>query len=375
MGKWIRRLSWALAAVVILGGSGLALALRHQSRCVAPPEAATGTAAFAAIVQPCYGGPEVLRLARLPLAPLAPGRVRVRVVAAAVNPLDWHFVRGEPRVMRLGSGIGAPSESRLGADFAGVVESVAPGVTGFAPGDRVFGTRTGSYAEYLDVRADGAIAAMPASLGFAEAAAVPVAAITALQALRDVGRLQPGQRVLVNGASGGVGSFAVQIAKRLGAEVTAVCSTRNVEWVRALGADHVIDYTREDFTRGAGRWDLVVDNVGNHELGALLRVLPPTGRYVMVGGPSEERWLGPINRVLAMQLRQPFVSPRLEFFVADVRQGDLRTLADWLADGGLRVVIDRRYPLAEVPEAIAYVERGRARGKVVIEVAAPGAAK
>lgn len=364
-----------MAALALLGVAGLALALRHQSRCGEPPPAAAGEASFAAIVQPCYGGPEVLRLARLPVAPLAPGRVRVRVMAAGVNPLDWHFVRGEPRVMRLGSGIGLPSEPRRGADFAGVVESVAPGVTGFAPGDRVFGSRTGSFAEYLDVRADGAIAAMPASLGFAEAAAVPVAAITALQALRDVGRLQPGQRVLVNGASGGVGSFAVQIAKHLGAEVTAVCSTRNVDWVRALGVDHVIDYTVEDFTRGTARWDLVVDNVGNHGLGELLRVLAPTGRYVMVGGPSEERWLGPLNRVLAMQLRQPFAGPRLEFFIADERAEDLRTLAGWLADGSLRVVIDRRYPLAQVPEAIAYVERGRARGKVVIEVAGQGPAK
>ena len=372
---WLRKLSLGLAAVAVLGGVLLAFALRHESRCVAPPEATPGVASFAAIVQPCYGSPEVLRLARLPQASLAPGRVRVRVMAAAVNPLDWHFVRGEPRVMRIGSGLGAPSETRLGADFAGVVESVAPGVTAFAPGDRVFGNRTGSFAEYVDVRAAGAIAAMSPALGFAEAAAVPVAAVTALQALRDVGRLQRGQRVLVNGASGGVGSFAVQIARRLGAEVTAVCSTRNLDWVRALGADHVIDYTAADFTRSSDRWDLIVDNVGNHGFDELLRVLAPTGRYVMVGGPSEERWLGPINRVLAMQLRQPFVEPRLEFFVADVRRGDLETLAGWLADGSLRAVIDRHYTLAQVPEAIAYVERGRARGKVVIDVAAPAPAK
>lgn len=368
----LRKLATGLAVLVVLGLAGLAIALRHEASC--PPElpSAPGGAAFSAVLQRCYGPPGVLRLARVAAAPLVPGHVRVQVQAASVNPLDWHFMRGEPRVMRLASGFGAPRESRLGADFAGVVTAVAPGVTRLRPGDRVFGVRTGSFAEFVDVRADGAIAVLPAQVGFASGAAVPVAALTALQALRDVGGLRPGQRVLVNGASGGVGSFAVQIARLMGGEVTGVSSTRNLDLVRGLGAARVIDYTTEDFTRDATRWDLIVDNVGNRPLGEVLRVLAPQGRYVMVGAPSDEPWLGPVWRVIAMALRQPFVAQRLESFVAEDRQADLETLAGWLADGRLRAVIDRRFPLAAVPEAIAYLELGRARGKVVIEIGPPG---
>lgn len=368
----LRKIATGFAVLLVLGVAGLAIALRHEADCPPDLPPAPDGAAFAAVVHRCYGPPQVLRLARIAAPPLAPGRVRVQVHAASVNPLDWHFMRGEPRVMRLASGFGTPGEPRLGADFAGVVTAVAPDVSRLRPGDRVFGARTGSFAEFLDVRADGAIAVLPAQVEFASGAAVPIAALTALQALRDVGGLQPGQRVLINGASGGVGTFAVQIARLMGAEVTGVSSTRNLDLVRGLGAARVIDYTTEDFTRDAARWDLIVDNVGNRSLGEVLRVLAPQGRYVMVGGPSDDPWLGPIRRVLAMALRQPFVDQRLEFFVAEDKRADLETLAGWLADGRLRAVIDRRYPLAAVPEAIAYLELGRARGKVVIDVVAPG---
>jgi len=372
--RMLRKVATALAVLLVLGFAVLAIALRHDAGCPPDSAPAPGVAAFSAMVHRCYGPPQVLRLTRVAELPLAPGHVRVRVQAASVNPLDWHFMRGEPRVMRLVSGFGAPAEPRLGADFAGVVTAVAPGVSRPRPGDRVFGIRTGSFAEFVDVRADGAIVVLPPQVDFASGAAVPIAAITALQALRDVGKLRPGQRVLVNGASGGVGSFAVQIARLMGAEVTGVSSRRNLELVRGLGAARVIDYTSEDFTRDATRWDLVVDNVGNRPLGEVLRVLAPEGRYVMVGGPSEDPWLGPVWRVLAMALRQPFVAQRLESFTADDDRADLETLAGWLADGRLRAVIDRRYPLAAVPEAIAYLELGRARGKVVIEVTPPDVA-
>jgi NADPH:quinone reductase-like Zn-dependent oxidoreductase len=325
-------------------------------------------ATFTAIVYREYGPPEVLKLETLSKPVPAENDVLVRVRAAAVNPLDWHYMRGEPYVMRLSSGLRTPSVGRLGADFAGVVEAVGGNVSRFRPGDEVFGGRTGAFGEYVVVAEDRALVRKPPNVSFAQAAAVPVAGVTALQALRDKGRVRAGQKVLINGASGGVGTFAVQIAKSLGAEVTGVCSTRNIELVRSLGADHVIDYTREDFTAGISRYDVILDNVGNHPLQRLRRALQPQGALVIVGGPSDEPWLGPLKTSLRALVLSPFVSQQLMTILADVNPKDLGVLSGMLESGQLVPVIARNYPLEEVPAAIAYVEQGHARGKVIITV-------
>jgi NADPH:quinone reductase-like Zn-dependent oxidoreductase len=281
-----------------------------------------------------------------------------------VNLLYWHYMRGTPYIARPTMGLRRPKEIRLGVDFAGEVEAVGAAVTRFAPGDEVFGARTGALAEYLTIRADRVVA-KPANVTFEQAAAVPVAGLTALQALRDQAGVGAGEKVLINGASGGVGTFAVQIAKMLGAEVTGVSSTRNVELVQSLGADHVIDYTMENFTRGTRRYDVIIDNVGNHALSDLTRVLEPGGRYVMVGGPSGT-WIAPIPRVLAMMVRSWFVDHELRFFISEANPQDLSLLADLMQSGAVTPVIDRSYPLAEAPAAIEYLETGRARGKVIV---------
>jgi NADPH:quinone reductase-like Zn-dependent oxidoreductase len=320
-----------------------------------------------AIIYCDYGSPDVLRLADVEKPVPGDSQMLVRVRAAAVNPLDWHYMRGEPYIGRLGMGLRKPKVTRLGVDYAGVVESVGSAVTQFKPGDEVFGGRNGAFAEYISVRADRAVALKPANVTFEQAAAVPVAAITALQGLRDKGQLQPGQRVLINGASGGVGTFAVQIAKALGAHVTGVCSARNVELVRSIGADEVIDYTRENFTEGARRYDLIIDNVGNHSLSDLERVLEPNGTYVMIGGPSG-RWIAPFPRVLRLLLASRFGDHEMRFFLAELNKEDLTFLRDLMQGGKVTPVIDRRYPLREASEAIRYLETGRARGKVVLTV-------
>jgi NADPH:quinone reductase-like Zn-dependent oxidoreductase len=295
-------------------------------------------------------------------------QVLVKVHAAAVNPLDWHYMRGSPYIMRLGTGLGAPDEPRLGVDFAGTVESVGKDVTRFKPGDAVFGGRTGAFAEFVTVREERALALKPANITFEQAAAVPIAAITALQGLRDKGRLQAGQKVLINGASGGVGTFAVQIAKALGAEVTGVCSTRNVDLVRGLGADHVIDYTRENFTASDQRYDLILDNVGNHSLREVRRALEPNGTLVIVGTSSKGNWVGPLWRPLKAMALSPFVSQELVNIMAQLDPRDLEVLADLMRSGKMTPVIDRRYSLSDVPAAVRYLEEGRARGKVIISV-------
>jgi NADPH:quinone reductase-like Zn-dependent oxidoreductase len=270
--------------------------------------------------------------------------------------------------MRLGVGLSKPNNTRLGVDFAGTVEAVGKNVTQFKPGDEVFGGRTGAFAEYVCVRADRAVALKPANLTFEQVASVNIAGTTALQALRDKGKIQPGQKVLINGASGGVGTFAVQIAKSLGADVTGVCSTRNVDLVRSLGADHVIDYTKEDFAKRAERYDVILDNVPNHSLSDCRGVLTPKGKYVMVGGggPNDGRWIGPFGRVINTLLLSPFVSQEMGMFMADTNKKDLTVLAALMESGKVKPVIDRRYKLTEVPAAIAYLEEGHARGKVVI---------
>ena len=298
-------------------------------------------------------------------------QVLVKVRAASVNPLDWHFIEGTPKIMRaMGVGLRKPKDTRLGVDFAGTVEAVGKNVTQFKPGDEVFGGRDGAFAEYVCPRADRAVTLKPANITFEQAASVNIAGITALQAVRDKGKVQPGQKVLINGASGGVGTFAVQIAKSFGADVTGVCSTRNLDMVRSLGADHVIDYTKEDFAKGDQRYDVVLDNVPNHSLSECRRVLNPQGKYVMIGGggPNDNRWIGPFGRLIQTLVMAPFVSQKMGMMMAELKKSDLAILGDMMQSGKLNPVIDRTYKLSELPAAIAYLEEGHARGKVIITV-------
>jgi NADPH:quinone reductase-like Zn-dependent oxidoreductase len=293
-------------------------------------------------------------------------------MAASVNPLEWHYVQGRPFLMRAMVGVGVPNDIHLGVDFAGIVEAVGANVAHFKPGDRVFGGADGSFAQYVTAREGGSLAHMPEHATFEQAAAVPIAAVTALQALRDKGEVREGQRVLINGASGGVGTYAVQIAKAFGAEVTGVCSTRNVSMVQEIGADHVIDYTRQDFTAGAARYDLIIDNVGNHSLREYRRVLEPTGRVVAVGGVNCGVCVGPLLTWMGGAVSSYFSRQKRVSLLADLSGEDLARLADLMQAGKLTSVIDRTYPLGDVPAAIAYLEQGHARGKVIIEVGATG---
>jgi NADPH:quinone reductase-like Zn-dependent oxidoreductase len=359
-------LSWFVGTLAV-ALVALALVLRHTSPC---PPAATSAAqnAMRAWTYHCYGGPEVLELTSVVKPVPAADEVLVKVRAAAANPLDWHYLRGEPYVMRMGSGIGAPTDSRMGVDFSGVIEAVGKDVTRFKPGDAVFGARGGAFGEYVLVAESRNLALKPDNISFEQAAAVPIAAITALQALRDQGFVKSGTKVLINGASGGVGTFAVQIAKSMGAEVTAVCSGRNVELVRSLGADRVIDYTQTDFTEGSEKYDVIIDNVGNHPLSRLRRVMTAKGRDVIVGGPSEGKWLGPIKLVMKGRMYSKFVEQEFVFLLAEINPSDLAMLSGLMRDGKVTPVIDKTYPFSELPEAIRYVETGRARGKVIVRV-------
>lgn len=320
-----------------------------------------------AIVYSRYGGPEVLRLEEVEKPAPAEDEVLVKVQAAAVNPLDWHYLRGSPFLVRLMAGLFKPNNKILGADMAGQVAVVGSEVQGLQVGDEVFGgIGAGGFAEYVAVDEE-LLVYKPANVSFADAAAVPVAGLTALQRLRDDGSLQAGQKVLVNGASGGVGTFAVQIAKILGADVTGVCSTRNVELVRSLGTDHVIAYTQEDFTQRGERYDLLLDNVGNHSLADCERVLSAGGTYLF----NSDSMLR-IIQVMLKGLRGGENGGR-KWRTADLTkydQSDLSILQGHLETGELKSVIDRRYSLKDVPEAISYVEQGHARGKVVIDMGA-----
>lgn len=314
-----------------------------------------------------YGSPEVLTLEDLDMPAVGADDVLVRVQAASVNPVDWHMMRGSPYITRAQGGLTRPKANTLGYDLAGQVEAVGSSVTTLQVGDEVFALQQGAFAEYVTMRHDAGVLKKPARLTPEQAASVPVAALTAYQALRHHGRLQPGQRLLVNGAAGGVGTFAVQIGKALGAEVTGVCSSRNVELVRDLGADHVIDYTTAEFTRSGQRYDLLLDNVGNHPLLACRRILTPRGTLILNSG-SGDGLLGPLARVLRGLALSPFVRQRLVFFVASPNRDDLAALSDLFESGKVTPVLDRTYPLSEVPEAISYLEGGHARGKVVITI-------
>jgi NADPH:quinone reductase-like Zn-dependent oxidoreductase len=319
-----------------------------------------------------YGPPDVLQLADIGVPAVGDDELLIRVRAASINPLDWHFMRGRPYLVRMLAGAFRPKDSAgiLGADMAGSVEAVGKNVTKFKPGDEVFGglENRGTLAEYITTDQDGAVLAKPANLTCEQAASVGVAGFTALQALRDKGQIQPGHKVLVNGASGGVGTFAVQIAKALGADVTGVCSTANEEMVAAIGADHVIDYTRQDFTSDKQKYDLLIDIAGNRTLSQTRRTLVPNGVLVVVGGPDKGRWIGPLGRSARAALLSPAVSQRMVSFLAQQTKDDLAVLRELLETGKVTPVIDRTYPLTDVAEAMRHLEAGHARGKIVITV-------
>jgi NADPH:quinone reductase-like Zn-dependent oxidoreductase len=319
----------------------------------------------------CDYGLANLKLADIEKPVPADDQILVRVHAASVNPYDWHFIEGTPYVMRaMGVGLRKPKNIRIGTDFAGTVEAVGKNVTQYKPGDEVFGGSTGAFAQYLCRRSTGSVALKPAGLSFEQAAAINIAGITALQAVRDKGKVGPGQKVLINGASGGVGTFAVQLAKSYGADVTGVCSARNIELVQSLGADHVIDYTKEDFTKGDQRYDVVIDNVANHSLSECRRVLTPNGIYVMIGGggASEQGFVGALGKALNAAVYSRFVKQKMGMMMAQPSTQDLTLLAGMVESGKLKAIIDRTYKLDQVPEAVRYVEEGHARGKVVITV-------
>ncbi len=337
-----------------------------------PTPATDQKSTMKAVIYHKYGSPEVLELQEVDKPVVKDDEVLVRVKAASVNPADWHYMRGVPYLMRMTSGLRRPKDQKTGVDMAGVVETVGRNIKEFQPGDEVFCGRSGAFAEYVCVP-ENKLVRKPANLTLEQAAAVPIAAITALQALRDWGQIRPGQKVLINGASGGVGTFAVQIAKSFGVEVTGVCSTRNVDLVRSLGADHVVDYTKEDFTISGQRYDLILDNAGNRSLSDFRRVLVPKGILVMAGATKgsylqDGRLIGPLALPIKSLFLRPFVSQKMVFHVAKLNKEDLLVLKELIEAGKVTPVIDRRYPLSEVPDAMRYFEEGHTRGKVVITV-------
>jgi NADPH:quinone reductase-like Zn-dependent oxidoreductase len=313
-----------------------------------------------------YGPPDVLKVKEIEKPTPNDDEVLIRVLASSINPVEWYGMTGL-FLARFGNGFFKPKDTRLGTDYAGVVEAVGKNVTGFKPGDEVFGARSGAYAEY--VCASKVIIPKPTNISFEEAGGVAIAAMTALQGLRDHGKLQPGQKVLINGASGGVGTFAVQIAKGLGAEVTAVCSTGNVKLIRSLGADGVIDYTKEDFTRSGQKYDLVLDVAGSRSWREYKRVLKPDSNFVIVGAPKGNKIIGPLAHIIPLRLASLRASQHVVFFVAKFKCDDFMLLKEMFERGQLKTVVDRVYPLDEISEAMRYLGTGHAKGKIVVQIA------
>ncbi len=316
-----------------------------------------------------YGSPDVLKIENVEKPSPRDDEALVRIYASSVNPAEWYTMTGL-FVARLGGGLLRPKDTRLGVDYAGVVEAVGKDVTGIKPGDEVFGARSGAFAEYVCVK--NHVYAKPANITFEQAGCTAVAAITALQGLRDHGKVQPGQKVLINGASGGVGTFAVQIAKALGAEVTAVCSTRNVEMIRSLGADQVIDYTKEDYTRSGKRYDLVLDIAGSHPWRENKRVLNPQAIYVIVGAPKSNRWLGPLTYIIKTRLAALGASQKVIFFVASFKREDFLLLKDLFERGQVKPVVEKAYPLEKIADAMRHLGTGHAWGKIVVTIGMNG---
>ncbi len=319
-----------------------------------------------AIIYRRYGPPDVLEYDEIEKPPPGDDEVSIKVRAASVNPADWHLMRGDPFPLRLGTGLRKPRNIRFGADVAGQVEAVGRNVTRFKPGHEVFGVARGSLAEYV-CTSETKLAIKPENVTFEQAASVGIAGFTALQGLRK-GHIEPGRKVLINGASGGVGTFAVQIARSFGAEVTGVCSSRNVDLVRSLGADRVIDYTRQDFTQGWERYDVIFDSAGGHSFFECRRVLNPKGIHIAVGGPRNQSMIGALAGALATLAFSWFVSQKFVLVLARSSHEDLTTLAELMSSGKVTPVIDRSYRLSEAREAVRYLEEGHARGKVVIAV-------
>lgn len=319
-----------------------------------------------AIVYRNYGSPDVLQCENIETPTPGDDEVLVRVRAAAVNPMDYHMM-GSMYVARLATGLRKPKPTYPGVDLAGEVEAVGKSVTRFQPGDAVFGVGRGAFAEYV-CTGENRLALKPANIAFEQAAAIPVAGVTALQGLRDKGGIQSGQNVLINGAAGGVGTFGVQIAKSFGAEVTGVCSTGSVDLVRSIGADHVIDYTRDDVTTGTQRYDLILDCVGNRPLSAWRRIMTEKGTFVAVGARPGGRWLGPLPYLLKLLVSSRFVSQKVVFFIARVTADDLTALKELVEANKVTPVLDRRYPLTDVADAVRHLKQGHPRGKVVIIV-------
>jgi NADPH:quinone reductase-like Zn-dependent oxidoreductase len=338
-----------------------------------PPQINAGAAAprMKAAICTAYGSPDVVQIWDVEKPAPKDDEVLIKVRAASLNPADWHIKRGQPRLVRLITGLGKPRDGRIGFDVAGEIETVGRNVTEFKPGDEVFGSCQGAFAEYA-CALESAVARKPENVTFEQAAAVPIAAYTALQGLRDKGKVQPAQKVLIHGASGGVGTFAVQIAKWLGAEVTAVCSTRNVDLVRSIGADRVVDYTQRDFTKDGQRYDVIFDLVGNHSLTAVTGVLNRKGIYIGAGilGSSASLF-GMLTGMIATLVRSRFMSQQVVIFMAKRRKEDLLLLHELLKTGKVTPVIDKCYSLSQVPEAIRHLEGKHARGKIVIAVADP----
>jgi NADPH:quinone reductase-like Zn-dependent oxidoreductase len=364
--KLFKRVLGGALILLLLGAAALAVTVSYESPCKNSAAAPATTPRMKAVTSRCYGSPDVLQIEEVEKPVPADDQLLVKVHAAAVNPADWHGMRGEPYIIRLSGGLGAPDDTTMGIDFAGTVEAVGKSVTRFKPGDEVFGGRSGALAEYVVVREQGPVVLKPENLTFEQAGSVGVAAITALQGLRDQGRIKAGQKVLINGASGGVGTFAVQIAKAFGAEVTGVCSTRNLELVRSLGADHVVDYTTTDFTESTEQYDVIFDNVSTQPVSRMRRVMKPEGILVIVGGVSKDPWIGPLSGVIKAAFVAPFVDQQMGMFIAKLNQPDLQLLSDLMREGKVTPVIDKQYTFDQTREAMAYLEEGRARGKVVV---------
>lgn len=316
-----------------------------------------------AVVFESYGQPDVLKIREIEKPEVSEDAVLVRVRASSINVAEWYGMTGLPIARILGGGLVKPKDTRLGADFAGVVEAVGKNVTDFKRGDEVFGGKSGAYAEYVSVK--NAIALKPANVTMEEAASVPTAGITALQGLRDHGKIQPGQKVLIHGASGGVGTFAVSIAKALGAEVTAVCSTKNVEHARALGADHVIDYTKEDFTLNGKKYDLLLNVNGGRSWSDYKRALKPDATFVLIGGPKTEL-IGPLSLLVKMKVAMLGASQKFVFFTAQFNRADMQTLKELIESGKVKPFVEKAYPMTRIVDAMTHLGNGHARGKIVV---------
>jgi NADPH:quinone reductase-like Zn-dependent oxidoreductase len=372
MRKWMKRIvKWTaltVAGLLVLAVVGVTIGYWMQDNQCEERLAQKPANPMKAVVYCDFGGADVLRVAEVEKPTPGDDQVLVKVRAVSVNPYDWHFMTGTPYLMRMGTGLRRPNDLRLGVDFSGVVEAVGKNVTELKPGDAVFGGRPGAFAEYI-VAGAGRLGKKPENVSFEEAAGVNIAGRTALQALREFGNLQPGEKVLINGASGGVGTYAVQMAKHFGAEVTGVSSGRNTELVRSLGADHTVDYTQQDYTQSGAQYDLIVDNVGSQSLGANRRVLKANGRYIMVGGPKG-KWLKPMDRAAAAGIYSMFVSQKIGMMMAQSNATDLPLIADLMQQGKVKTVIDQTYHgLEQVPDAMRHLATGRARGKIVVTIA------